>query len=172
MIGQDVDQLATGPGSGAGASCVRQLSVASFNVDRAGASKIQHTVDFARNFPADAYALQQIDITDLEMPRYVHSWRQAGLQIVLSQPELPNRSRRVGPCNFDSGEALSFERVPGGNEGGCRSCAGAVSRAGDAVAHCGHVRFSGRQSFHRPCGAASAGRGQGAEVPSRPHRRL
>ena len=96
MIGQDVDQLATGPGSGAGASCVRQLSVASFNVDRAGASKIQHTVDFARNFPADAYALQQIDITDLEMPRYVHSWRQAGLQIVLSQPELPNRSRRVG----------------------------------------------------------------------------
>ena len=96
MIGQDVDQLATGPGSGAGASCVRQLSVASFNVDRAGASKIQHTLDFARNFPADAYALQQIDITDLEMPRYVHSWRQAGLQIVLSQPELPNRSRRVG----------------------------------------------------------------------------
>ena len=96
MIGQDVGQVATGPGPGARASCVRQLSVASFNVDRAGASKVQHTLDFAKNFQADAYALQEIDIKDLEMPRYVHSWRQAGLQIVLSQPELPNRSRRVG----------------------------------------------------------------------------
>ena len=54
----DVGQAATGSGFGARASFVRQLSIASFNVDRAGASKVQHTLDFAKNFQADAYALQ------------------------------------------------------------------------------------------------------------------
>ena len=72
------------------------LTIASMNIDRAGAAKFQNTLAFTQHFQADAYALQQLDINDLEMPRYVHSWRQAGAQLILSRPELPNNCRRVG----------------------------------------------------------------------------
>ena len=72
------------------------LAIASMNIDRAGAAKFQDTLAFTQHFQADAYALQQLDINDLEMPRYVHSWRQAGAQLILSRPELPNNCRRVG----------------------------------------------------------------------------
>ena len=72
------------------------LTIASMNIDRAGAAKFQNTLAFTQHFQADAYALQQLDINDLEMPRYVHSWRQAGAQLILSRPEFPNNCRRVG----------------------------------------------------------------------------
>ena len=72
------------------------LTIASMNIDRAGAAKFQSTLAFTQHFQADAYALQQLDINDLEMPRYVHSWRQSGAQLILSRPELPNHCRRVG----------------------------------------------------------------------------
>ena len=52
-----IGQAAAGPGLGARASCVRQLSV---------------VVTLQKKFQADGYALQEVDIKDLEMLRYVH----------------------------------------------------------------------------------------------------
>ena len=82
------------------------FSVATMNVDRAGASKFPDTFEFMQQFPADAFSLQQPDISDLEVQRYTTAWKQAGAQVFLSRPEFPTNRRRVGLVTTLHGRAL------------------------------------------------------------------
>ena len=54
------------------------VSIATLNVDRAGASKFPDTFDFMQQFPADAFSLQQIDISELEGAKVHHSMEAGG----------------------------------------------------------------------------------------------
>lgn len=82
------------------------VSIATLNVDRAGASKFPDTFDFMQQFPADAFSLQQLDISELEVSRYTTAWKQAGAQVFLSRPEAPSNRRRVGLVTTLHGRAL------------------------------------------------------------------
>ena len=71
-----------------------KLSVGTFNVDRAGASKLHGTLQFLRDFQVQA--VSEVDVTDHKVPRYVTAWKDAGgYQIVLSQSEHCTCKQRV-----------------------------------------------------------------------------
>ncbi|OLQ11437.1 Retrovirus-related Pol polyprotein from type-2 retrotransposable element R2DM [Symbiodinium microadriaticum] len=59
-----------------------------------------------QQFPADAFSLQQLDISELEVPRYTTAWKQAGAQVFLSRPEVPTNRRRVGLVTTLHGRAF------------------------------------------------------------------